>query len=92
MSVLRKGVAGSLMALLALTVVACGPDFKAENDALKKQVADAQKQSGDFKGQVDTLLKENEALKKQVADLQAKLKPATKPAAKPAAKPAPKKI
>lgn len=88
MSALRRGFAGSLLALLVLTVAGCGPDMKAENDALKKQVADVQKQNGDLRGQVEMLTKENESLKKQVADLQAKLKPAPKPAAKPA----PKKI
>lgn len=88
MSALRRGFAGSLLALLVLTVAGCGPDMKAENDALKKQVADVQKQNGDLRGQVEMLTKENESLKKQVADLQAKMKPAPKPAAKPA----PKKI
>lgn len=92
MPALRRTLGGSLLALLVVTVAGCGPDLKAENDALKKQVADAQKQSGDLRGQVEMLAKENESLKKQVADLQAKLKPAPKPAAKPAAKPAPKKI
>jgi cell division protein FtsB len=86
MGALRRGVAGSLLAVLALTAAGCGPDLKAENESLKKQVADAQKQSGDLKGQVDTLMKENETLKKQVADLQARLKPAAKPAAKPTTK------
>ncbi|MBI3081261.1 MAG: hypothetical protein HYY89_07790 [candidate division NC10 bacterium] len=85
MSALRRGLAGSLLALLVVTVAGCGPDMKAENDALKKQVADVQKQNGDLKGQVEMLTKENESLKKQVTDLQAKLKPAPKPAAKPAA-------
>lgn len=69
MSALRRGFAGSLLALLVLTVAGCGPDMKAENDALKKQVADVQKQSGDLRGQVEVLTKENESLKKQVADL-----------------------
>ena len=92
MSALRRGCAGSLRALLGLTGAGCGPDMKAENDALKKQVADVQKQSGDLKGQVEMLAKENDSLKKQVAELQAKLKPPAKPAAQPAAKPpAPKK-
>lgn len=66
MSALRRGFAGSLLALLVLTVAGCGPDMKAENDALKKQVADVQKQSGDLRGQVEVLTKENESLKKQV--------------------------
>lgn len=76
---LWRVLAGSL---LALAIAGCGPDLKAENDSLKKQVADAQAQNGDLKGQVETLTKENASLKKQVADLQAKLKPAAKPAVK----------
>lgn len=68
--------------LVALTVAGCGADLKPENESLKKQVADAQAQNGDLKGQVETLTKENASLKKQVADLQAKLKPAAKPVAK----------
>lgn len=88
MTLMRRALAGTLPVLLALMVAGCGPDMKAENDALKKQVADVQKQSGDLRGQVEVLTKENESLKKQVADLQAKMKPAPKPAAKPA----PKKI
>ena len=96
MTLLRRTLAGSLPVLLALTVAGCGPDMKTENDALKKQVGDMQKQNGDLKGQVDALAKENDGLKKQVADFQAKMKPAgpakaAAPAAKPAAKPAPKK-
>ncbi|MGH7360729.1 MAG: hypothetical protein ACREJI_03855 [Candidatus Methylomirabilales bacterium] len=92
MTALRRALVGSVLFLLAVTVAGCGPDMKAENDALKKQVADVQKQNGDLKGQLDTLAKENDSLKKQVAELQAKLKPAAKAAAKPAAKPpAPKK-
>ncbi len=86
MTALRRALAGSLLALLAVTVAGCGPDLKAENESLKKQVADAQKQSGDLKGQVEMLTKESESLKKQVADLQAKMKPAPKPAAKPTPK------
>ena len=88
MIALRRALAGSLLFLLAVTVAGCGPDMKAENDALKKQVADVQKQNGDLKGQVEMLGKENDSLKKQVAELHATLKPAPKPAAKPA----PKKI
>ena len=95
MTLMRRMFAGSLPVLLALTVAGCGPDMKAENDALKKQVGDMQKQNGDLKGQVDALAKENDSLKKQVAEIQAKMKPGApaKPAApgKPAAKPAPKK-
>jgi cell division protein FtsB len=92
MTALRRALTGSLLALLVVTVAGCGPDMKAETDALKKQVADAQKQNGDLKGQVEMLAKENDSLKKQVAELQAKLKPPAKPPAKPAAKPAaPKK-
>lgn len=82
MTALRRALAGSLLALFAVTVPGCGPDLKAENESLKKQAADAQAQNGDLKGQVETLTKENASLKKQVADLQAKLKPAPKPAAK----------
>ena len=99
-TLMRRALVGSLPVLLALTVAGCGPDMKSENDALKKQVADVQKQNGDLKGQVDALAKENDGLKKQVADFQAKMKPGAPakpaakpaaPAAKPAAKPAPKK-
>ena len=42
MIALRRALVGSVLFLLAVTVAGCGPDMKAENDALKKQVADLQ--------------------------------------------------
>jgi predicted nuclease with TOPRIM domain len=85
--------------LVAVVTTGCGQEIKKENEQLKSQVANLQKESVDLKGQVTSLKADADALKKQVEDLTkekqdleeqvkaAEAKASVKPGAKPPLKP-----
>jgi hypothetical protein len=88
----RRNVwAGLALAVgLSLSLSAC-KDTKTlqENEQLKAQVADLQKQNGQMGNDLETVTAARDALAKENAALEAKLKP--KKSKKPAKKPAKKK-
>jgi len=97
---MQKGLAvAGLAVMIAFLVAGCGQDIKQENEQLKNQVANLQKENLALKGerttlkadaeamkkQLDDLVKEKQALEEQVKEAEAKIaaKPGTKPPLKP---------
>ena len=95
----KRLLAAGLTACMAFLVTGCGPDLKKENESLKQQVANVQRENLALKGEMTTLkadveamkkqleglTKEKQALEEQVKEAEAKLavKPGTKPPLKP---------
>jgi regulator of replication initiation timing len=70
----KNALAGFILAVaLSLSLMAC-EDTKArqENEQLKAQASELQKQNGELKNSVDVLTKENAALKEENEQLKAK--------------------
>jgi predicted nuclease with TOPRIM domain len=97
---MRNGLAVAGLAVIVTFLVAgCGQDIKQENEQLKNQVANLQKENLALKGertglkadveamkkQLEGLVKEKQALEDQVKEAEAKI--AAKPGGKPPLKP-----